>query len=178
MNLNLGDLVLAAFIVWLVITRATQDQTIELKKLLMLPLLSCYLLYSTINASFILNVADGVVLGVGFLLGATVSALLRRDVSIRADKQQQLICIAGSKMTLLMYAMILAIKVSVGYFMALHPDAGNQFDATQCLLLLASSVAFGLPTGQALIYFLKYQSAPHEALVLPSRPARARSRAR
>ena len=166
MNLNLGDLVLAAFIVWLVITRATQDQTIELKKLLMLPLLSCYLLYSTINASFILNVADGVVLGVGFLLGATVSALLRRDVSIRADKQQQLICIAGSKMTLLMYAMILAIKVSVGYFMSQHPDAGREFDLTQVLLLFASSVAFGLPSGQALVYFVKYQRAAQETLVL------------
>lgn len=169
MNLNLGDFVLAAFIVWLVISRASQDQTIELKKLLMLPLLSCYLLYSTINASFILNVADGVVLGVGFLLGATVSAVLRRDVSIRADKQQQLICIAGSKMTLLMYAMILAIKVSVGYFMSQHPDAGREFDLTQVLLLFASSVAFGLPSGQAMIYYTKFQQASHQVLTLPPR---------
>ena len=175
MNLNLGDLVLAAFIVWLVVTRASQDKTMELKKLLMLPLLSCYLLYSTINAGFILNGADGVVLCVGFLLGAAISAVLRRNVTIRADKEQLLICIAGSGMTLLMYAMILAIKVSVGYYMAQHPDAGREFDLTQSLLLLASSVAFGLPSGQALVYFLKFQQASHEALVLP--PGRRSRRA-
>ena len=178
MNLNLGDLVLAAFIVWLIISRASQDKTMEIKKLLMLPLLSFYLLYSTINAHFILNAVDIVVLCAGFAVGVCVSAALRRQAVVRGDKQQQLICIAGSKTTVLMYAMILAIKVSVGYFMALHPDAGNQFDATQCLLLLASSVAFGLPTGQALIYFVKYQNAPHEALTLPRSPTRARSRAR
>ena len=178
MNLNLADLLLAAFIVWLIVSRASQDKTMEIKKLLMLPLLSFYLLYSTINAHFILNATDIVVLCAGFVIGTSISAALRRKAVVRGDKQQQLICIAGSKTTVLMYAMILAIKVSVGYFMSQHPDAGTQFDATQCLLLLASSVAFGLPTGQALIYFLKYQSAPHEALVLPSRPARARSRAR
>ena len=175
MNLNLGDLVLAAFIVWLVVTRASQDKTMELKKLLMLPALSFYLLYSTIHASFILNGTDIAVLCVGFLVGVSVSAVLRRGAAIRADKQQQLICIAGSNMTLLMYAMILAIKVSVGYFMAQHPDAGREFDLTQVLLLLASSVAFGLPSGQALVYFLKFQQATHEALALP--PGR-RSRSR
>ena len=178
MNFNLADLLLAAFIVWLIISRASQDKTMEIKKLLMLPLLSFYLLYSTINAHFILNATDIVVLCAGFVIGVSISAALRRQAVVRGDKQQQLICIAGSKTTVLMYAMILAIKVSVGYFMAQHPDAGTQFDATQCLLLLASSVAFGLPTGQALIYFIKYQSAPHEALVLARSPARARSRAR
>jgi len=166
MNLSLADLLLAAFIVWLVITRAGQDNTMEVKKLLMLPLLSFYLLYSTINAHFILNVADGAVLCVGFLLGTTLSAVLRRTVSVRGDKAQQLICIAGSKTTVLMYAMILAIKVSVGYFMSQHPDAGREFDLTQSLLLLALSVAFGLPTGQALVYFVKYQRASHETLVM------------
>lgn len=178
MSLNLADLLLAAFIVWLIVSRASQDKTMEIKKLLMLPLLSFYLLYSTINAHFILNATDIVVLCAGFAIGTSISATLRRNAVVRGDKQQQLICIAGSKTTVLMYAMILAIKVSVGYFMAQHPDAGTEFDTTQCLLLLASSVAFGLPTGQALIYFVKYQSAPHEALVLPSRPVRARSRAR
>ena len=178
MNLNLADLLLAAFIVWLVVSRASQDKTMEIKKLLMLPLLSFYLLYSTINAHFILNATDIVVLCAGFVIGVSISAALRRQAVVRGDKQQQLICIAGSKTTVLMYAMILAIKVSVGYFMAQHPDAGSEFDATQCLLLLASSVAFGLPTGQALIYFIKYQNAPHEALALPRSPARAKYRAR
>ena len=167
MNLNLADLLLAAFIVWLVITRASQDKTMEVKKLLMLPLLSFYLLYSTINSHFILNVADCAVLCAGFLAGTSLSAALRRKASVRSDKAQQLICIAGSKTTVLMYAMILAIKVSVGYFMSQHPDAGREFDLTQCLLLLASSVAFGLPTGQALVYFVKYQRAAHETLVAP-----------
>ena len=36
------------------------------------------------------------------------------------------------------------------------------------LLLLASSVAFGLPCGQALAYFTKYQQAAHEALARPA----------
>lgn len=167
MNLNLSDLILAAFIVWLVVTRASQDKTMAIKKLLMLPLLSFYLLYSMINGRFILNGADVVVLCAGFLTGVTISAVLRRKVTIRADKEQQLICIAGSNMTLLMYAMILAIKVSVGYYMAQHPDAGHEFDLTQSLLLLASSIAFGLPSGQALVYFMKFQQASHQALVLP-----------
>ena len=166
MNLNLADLILAAFIVWLVITRASQDNTMEVKKLLMLPLLSFYLLYSTVNSHFILNVADGAVLCVGFLVGTSLSATLRRKASVRGDKAQQLICIGGSKTTVLMYAMILAIKLSVGYFMSQHPDAGREFDLTQVLLLFASSVAFGLPSGQALVYFVKYQRAAHETLVL------------
>ena len=166
MNLNLADLLLAAFIVWLIISRASQDKTMEIKKLLMLPLLSFYLLYSTINAHFILNATDIVVLCAGFVIGTSISATLRRKAVVRGDKEQQLICIAGSKTTVLMYAMILAIKVSVGYFMSQHPDAGTEFDTTQCLLLLASSVAFGLPTGQALIYFMKYQRAAHETLVM------------
>lgn len=178
MHLSLADLLLAAFIVWLVVNRASQDRTMEVKKLLMLPLLSFYLLYSTLNAHFILNAVDIAVLGAGFVVGAGVSAALRCQAEVRSDKAQQLIRIAGNKTTVLMYAMILAIKVSVGYFMAQHPDAGSEFDLTQCLLLLASSVAFGLPTGQALIYFIKYQSAPHEALALPSSSARARFRAR
>ena len=169
MNFDLGDLILAALIVWLVINRASQDKTMEVKKLLMLPLLSLYLLYSTIQASFILSGADVAVFCVGFLAGAGVSTALRRGTTVRADKQQQLICIAGSSTTLLMYAMILAIKVGVGYYMAQHPDAGREFDLNQCLLLLASSVAFGLPCGQALAYYTKYQQAAHEALVLPPR---------
>ena len=167
MNLNFGDAFLALLIVWLVINRATQDRTIELKKLLMLPLLSLYLLYSTLDKQFVLNFADGAVLVVGFLLGCGISAFLRKDTRIKGDKVQQLICIPGSWSSILMYALILGIKVGVGYFMSQHPDAGREFDLTQSILLLASSIAFGLPTGQAGIYFMKFQRAVHEPLSLP-----------
>lgn len=46
MSLDFGDLLLALLIVWVIVTRATQDKTMALKKLAMLPLLSLYLLYS------------------------------------------------------------------------------------------------------------------------------------
>ena len=169
MSLNFGDLLLAAFIVWLVITRASQSKTIRIKKLLMLPLLSLYLLYSTLDKQFILNGADCIVLFVGFLSGCGISATLRKNAVVKGDKVQQLICISGSWMNVVIYALILGIKVGVGYFMSQHPDAGREFDLTQSILLLVSSLAFGLPTGQAIIYFMKFQRATHEPLCLPGK---------
>lgn len=169
MTFDFGDILLVAFIAWLVITRATQSKTIKIKKLLMLPLLSLYLLYSTLDKQFILNVTDVIVLFVGFLSGCAISAALRKNVVIKGDKTQQLICISGSWTNVVIYALILGIKVGVGYYMSQHPDAGREFDLTQSILLLASSIAFGLPTGQAFIYFVKFQRAAHEPLYLPAK---------
>ena len=166
-NLDFGDILLVTFIVWLVVTRATQSKTIRIKKLFMLPLLSLYLLYSMLDKQFILNMTDCLVLFVGFLSGAAISANLRKNAVVKGDKVQQLICISGSWSNVVIYALILGIKVGVGYYMSLHPDAGREFDLTQSILLLASSIAFGLPTGQACIYFMKFQRATHEPLCLP-----------
>lgn len=84
----------------------------------------------------------------GFLSGCLISAALRKNTIVKADKEQQLICISGSFASVAIFALILAIKIGVGYFMSLHPDAGRKFDLAQSLLLLASSIAFGLPTGK------------------------------
>ena len=176
MSLDFGDLLLALLIVWAVVSRATQNRTLELRSLAMLPLLSLYLLYTTLDKQFLLNGLDAGVLVLGFLSGCLISLALRRNAIVKADKEQQLICITGSWSTVVVLALILAIKIGVGYYMSLHPDAGREFDLTQSLLLLASSIAFGLPTGQAAIYFLKYQKAAHEPLSLPVRNRSHRDR--
>ena len=174
MNLDFGDLLLALLIAWIVVTRATQDRTLQLRSLAMLPLLSLYLLYSTIAKQFILNGLDMAVLSTGFLGGCLISIALRKNAIVKSDKEQQLVCITGSWATVVILTLILAIKIGVGYYMSQHPDAGREFDLTQSLLLFASSVAFGLPTGQAGIYFLKYQRSPHEPLSLPAKLKRHR----
>lgn len=168
MQINFNTLALVVLICYLVFNRS-QDKVMPLKKLLFLPGLSLYFLYDSLTTHFSLNATDMAVLAVGLLLGAGIGYGVMSAVQVRADKEQLLLFIKGSWTAAGMFVVILAAKIGIGYFMQINPYIGMQFSTVQLLLVLIASTASGLPAGQSLVYYSKYQAAASEHLEAPTK---------
>lgn len=166
MHFTFNNLALAALIIYLIVAKS-RDKVMPLKKLLFLPGLSLYFLYDSVATHFTLNTVDMASIAGGLLVGAAIGYVVRMGAQIKSDKEQMLLWVKGSWTAAAMFTIILASKVGIGYYMKIKPDVGMHYTTVQLLLILAASLASGLPVGQSLIYFVKFQNAPSEHLDAP-----------
>lgn len=166
MHANASNLALVVLIVYLVLSKS-KDRVMPVKKLLFLPGLSLYFLYDSLTTHFTLNTVDMVSVAGGLLVGAAIGYVVRMGALIKSDKEQMLLLVKGSWTAVVMFSIILFTKIGIGYFMQTRPDVGMQFTTVQLMLVLVASLASGLPVGQSLIYFIKFQKASSEYLAAP-----------
>ena len=102
----------------------------------------------------------------GLVVGTGIGILLRSGIAIKADKNQQLVWLPGSYLSLITFLIIFAAHFVVGYLQAVVPGYLQQQSFGELLVLFALTVASGLTVGTNLCVYIKYHRAESEGLLL------------
>ena len=84
-HIDLGTILLIGLLAWLIYKRTVRDNTMKLKKLIILPILFLYLTYSMLTKHFVLVPTDFVTIIIGMVIGAVIGF----KVSLNAVKQNE-----------------------------------------------------------------------------------------
>jgi len=167
-HIDLGIILLIGLIAWIIYKRTVKDNTMELKKLVILPILFLYLTYSMLTKHFVLVPTDFVTIIIGMIIGAIIGFMVSSNVNVRADHEQNLICVAGSWVNLIIVLIIVAVKFGVGYIISTNPSLSHSGVGKHVLFVLVAA-ATSLMIGRYLAYYLKYVNATSEHLELPDK---------
>lgn len=155
---------LFAFLIWVGI-KASKTRVLPIKKLLILPAIFIYMSTHTLLTSFAIHLIDVSIFAATISLGILIGwfEIYRNRAQIKVDKQQHLIQLPGSWMTLVLIIIIFASKYYFGYEMDVDPELLDQrwFEYS---MLSASGICTGILIGRALCYFYKYQNSSHTTL--------------
>lgn len=156
--------VLFALLIWIGI-KASKPRVMPLKKLLILPAIFIYMSTHTLLTSFAIHLFDVSIWMGAILLGMIIGwfEIFRNHARIRVDKQQNLIQVPGSWMTLALIIIIFASKYYFSYELDVDPALADQtwFEYS---MLSVSGICTGILIGRALCYLYKYQNSSHTAL--------------
>ena len=167
-HIDLGTIILICLIGRLIYKRTVRDNIMELKKLVILPILFLYLAYSMLTKHFMLAPNDFFTIVIGMVIGAIIGFMVSANTNIRADHEKNLICVAGSWVNLFVVLIIVAIKFGVGYEMSINPSLSHNIICKHIVLMLIAIVT-SIMIGRYLAYYIKYVNAASENLELPDK---------
>lgn len=155
---------LFAFLIWVGI-KASKPRVLPIKKLFILPAVFVYMSTHTLLTSFAIHFIDVSIWAGAIFLGTVIGwfEIFRNHTKIKVDKQQHLIQIPGSWMTLALIIIIFASKYYFSYELDVDPALIKQ-SWFEYSMLSVSGVCTGILIGRALCYLYKYRSTSHSPL--------------
>lgn len=155
-------LMILAIIVFAVLP-SLKDRVIPVKKLIITPAIFMYLFYQTIHENFFIN--DFIII-IGLMTGIALGIFIRSNTFIKADKNQLLIWLPGSYLSLVIFALLFSLHFSVGYLQSVSPAYLTQASFGEYVLLFLMSCASSITIGaNGILYFKYWMSESGEQLV-------------
>ncbi|HBM17523.1 MAG TPA: hypothetical protein DD381_14435 [Lentisphaeria bacterium] len=131
------------------------DNTLAIKKLLIMPVLFLIL---TVN-----HVEDPFIYGVFLMIGAMVGAAIYSRSKLRIDRENKLIRVPGSALALVLIVLIFAKGYFFGYEHAVHPEFFKNA-LFLAVTYIVSGCFTGIIIGKAAIYYYRFLKLPSEDL--------------
>lgn len=131
------------------------DRTIEVKKLLIMPIV-----FLVMTAS---HIKDPLSYGIFLALGAIVGFLTCFKYKIRVDREHRLLRISGSPLPLILIILVFVKNYFYGYEHALHPEMFKNI-IFLAISYIVSGVFSGIFIGRAGTHFFRYLRLPSEDL--------------
>lgn len=132
-----------------------------IKRLILAPAVFMYLFYQTLTASFTLSPIVMIYTLTGIVLGLAAGALLRYQTKIIADKQNHLITLPGSYLSMATFTLIFSVHYWIGYHEAVYPQYFQMISQTTLLTVFALAIVSSISAGANLMLYYKHQ-ASHE----------------
>ena len=148
-------IIVFAIVIFLVIP-SLKDRVLPVKKLVLMPIIFLYFLYSTITQSFALRTNSFMMITAGIILGVLLGIILRSRSKIGADREKSLIFLPKSYFGLTVFMLIFWAHFAIGYISSVAPSylLQNNFGSNALLVLL--SCVSSLSVGMHLCLYYKY----------------------
>lgn len=131
------------------------DRTIELKKLLIMPIV--FLVMTTSH------IKDPLSYGIFLVMGAIIGSLSCFKYKIRVDREHKVLRIPGSPIPLILIILVFAKNYFYGYEHAVHPEMFKNIFFL-AISYIVSGVFSGIFIGRAGTHFFRYLRLPSEDL--------------
>lgn len=161
-------LIVIGVIVFFVIP-SFQDRVVPVKKIIIMPAIFVYLLFTSGVKDFSVGPETTAIMIAGLAFGGLIMAYFRKDLTIKADKEKQLIGIPGGYASLIIFVAIFSIHFAVGYLQSANPSFLIQNNQAGKFLLFLLASASGLSIGNALMLYKKFHFAKSEDLLFPEK---------
>ncbi len=145
---------LLAFLIY-VGSKALFDRTIEVKKLLIMPIV---FLLMTVS-----HVKDPVMYGVFLVLGAIVGFLSCFKNKIKVDREHRLLRVPGSPLPLILIILVFVKNYFYGYEQSVHPEMFKNI-IFLAVSYIVSGFFSGIFIGRSGTNFFRYMRLPSEDL--------------
>ncbi len=146
-------------IIWFLIIPSLKERTFPVKKLIILPLVFMYLLYNSIEKNFVLFHSSYAVIVAGVIAGVIIGHIVRRNATLTADKQNELISLPGSFVSLIMFVLIFSVHFAIGWMASATPGYFQHSGNVQLLLLFLMTAFSSLTLGLNGTLYYKYHHA-------------------
>lgn len=131
------------------------DRTIEVKKLLIMPIV-----FLIMTAS---HIKDPLSYGIFLVLGAIVGFLTCFKYKIRVDREHRLLRIPGTPLPLILIVLVFVKNYFYGYEHAVHPEVFKNI-IFLAISYIVSGVFSGIFIGRSGTHFFRYLRLPSEDL--------------
>lgn len=154
--MNTGTIIMIAAIIYFVVLPSFKDRVIPVKKLLIAPAMFMYMLDQAIHHNFNTAIQNNWLVIMGISIGIIAGILLRMNTEVKSDREQGLIWLPGTYVTLVTFLLIFSVHFIVGYFQSVNPLFLTQTSPGESILLFMMSLVSSLNIGSNGILFLKY----------------------
>jgi len=133
-----------------------QERTIRVKKLMIMPAIFSYMLYQTITKTFYLDLSGQLFLMLGLGAGIIIGILLRQNTIVKADRREELICLPGTWINLVMFVLIFCVHYIIGYLQSVSPHFFHQSTNGEISLLFLLACVSSISIGANSCLYYKY----------------------
>lgn len=163
MNTLLLIAMIAAILFFLILP-GLKKRVLPVKKLIIMPAIFVYLNYDSIQKHFHIHLNDFIILIISAIVGIAIGAYCRKNTTIRADHEKQLIEVAGGYFGLIMFIIIFAIHFAIGWIQSVSPGYLFQAGLYQTLLMFLLTSSSALSIGANAMLFYRYRQMNHSSL--------------
>lgn len=151
--MSIWTVLMIAAIIFFVVVPSFNDRVIPVRKLIITPAIFMYLFYQSINENFIIN---NWIIAFGLMTGIIIGILIRSKTIVKSDKNQQLIWLPGSYLSLVTFSLIFSVHFLIGYLQSVDPSYLKQTSSGEQLLLFIMSCVSSIALGANSLLLCKY----------------------
>ena len=154
--------ILFAYLIFVGI-KATKPRQVQLKQLLIMPILFTYFSIETLINNMQVTVLAVVILAISMMVGTALGWWQIHKLPIKVDKEKRIFEIPGSWSTLIIILIIFSSKYYFGYAMAIDPHVLEN-TGFEVAMLSISGICSGLFIGRLLNYLYRFNVSEHVSL--------------
>jgi hypothetical protein len=152
----IGTVIMIVAIIIFAVLPTLKDRITSVRKLIITPAIFIVLFCKSVIENFSLDTTSIYVILLGTCLGIAIGVLIRRKTEIKADRDQQLIWLPGSYLSLVIFTLIFTVHFVIGYLQATNPVYLTQASTKQVLLFLLAFTS-NISLGASLCLYYKYR---------------------